>query len=87
MDPTSLPNIAKLDHHAVIMLPVDEATHSSGHRITASVRSNDSKSKSQLARHLATFDWSELYKLTSTELMANYFYYVTTSLLEHSLRL
>ena len=62
MDPTTLPNIAKSDHHAVIMLPIDGATHSSGHRITASVRSNDSNSESRLARHLATFDWSELYK-------------------------
>jgi len=87
MDPTTLPNIAKSDHHAVLMLPIDGATHSPGHRITASVRSNDSNNKAQLARHLATFDWSELYKLTSTELMANFFYNVTTSLLEHYLPL
>jgi len=83
IEPSILPNITKSDHQAVIMLPTDGGTHSTGHRIIASVRSNDSNKKSQLARHLATFDWSEMYKLASTELMASYFYYVTKSLLEY----
>ena len=39
MGPTTLPNIANPDHHAIIMLPIDGATYSSGHRITVSVRS------------------------------------------------
>jgi len=82
MEPFILPNIAKSDHQAVIMLPTDGGTYSTRHRIIASVRSNDSNRKSHLARHLATFDWSELYELTLTELMASYFYNVTKSLLE-----
>jgi len=79
--------LTKSDHQAVIMLPTHGGTHRTGHRIIASVRSNDSNRKSQLARHLATFDWSEMYKLTSTELMASHFYNVTKSLLEHYLPL
>jgi len=87
MEPSILPNIAKSDYQAVIMLPTDGGAHSLGHRIIASVRSNDSNRKSQLARHLATFDWSEMYKLASTELIASYFYNVTKSLLEYYLPL
>ena len=87
MEPTILPNIAKSDHQAVMMLPIDGVMHSTGHRITVSVRSKDSNRKAQLARHLATFDWSAMYYLPSTELMATYFYDVTTSLLEYYLPL
>jgi len=44
-------------------------------RITATVRSNDSNSKAQLERHLAAFNWSELYNMTSTEsIMTTYFF-------------
>jgi len=46
MEPSILPNIAKSDQQAVIMLPTDGGTHSTEHRIIASVRSNYSINKS-----------------------------------------
>jgi len=61
MEPSILPNIAKSDHQAVIMLPIDGGTHSTGHRIIATVRSNDSNSKSQSN---ASNWWHETKKLT-----------------------
>ena len=85
MKPRIQPNIARSDHRAVIMLPIDGGLPTTGHHITAIVRSNDTNNKSRLARHLAAFDWSQLYNETSTESLTTYFYDVTTSLLEHLL--
>ena len=87
MKPRIQPNIARSDHRAVIMLPIDGGLPTTGHHITAIVRSNDTNNKSRLARHLAAFDWSQLYNETSTESLTTYFYDVTTSLLEHYLPL
>ena len=53
----------------------------------ATVRSNDRNSKSQLARHLAEFDWSIMSNMSSAESMTNYFYDVTTSMLDFYLPL
>jgi hypothetical protein len=87
LEPSVLPNIALSDHRAVMMLPTDSSARSVGHPIMVTVRSNDSNSKAQLARHLAAFNWSEMYNMTSTELATTYFYDVTTSLLEQYLPL
>ena len=64
------------------MLPTDGGVQPIGHRTMVIVRSNDSNSEQQLVRHLAAFNWSQLYNMTSVEYMATYFYDVTTSLLE-----
>ena len=85
--PSILPRIAGSDHRTVLLLPIDGGVRTSGNRIMVTVRSNDGNSKSQLARHLAAFDWSALYEMTSTESMTAYFYDVTTSLLDHYLPL
>lgn len=85
--PRNVPSIANSDHTAVILLPIDGGIQTAGQRTTVTVRSNDRNCKSQLARHLAAFDWSELYEMMSTESMATYFYSVTTSLLDHYLPL
>ena len=86
-EPLILPRIAESDHRTVVLLPVDGGVRTSGHRVMTTVRSNDSNSKSQLARQLAALDWSALYEMTSTESMTAYFYDVTTSLLDHYLPL
>ena len=83
--PTVLPKIGKSDHRCVIFLPVDGEKRTVGQRVLVSVRSNDHNCKSQLARHLAEFDWSALYEMSSTESMTSYFYDVTTSLLDQYL--
>jgi hypothetical protein len=85
--PSILPRIAGSDHRTVLLLPIDGGVRTSGNRIMVTVRSNDGNSKSQLARHLAAFDWSALYEMTSTESMTAYFYDVTTSLLDRYLPL
>ena len=86
-EPKILPNIANSDHCAVILLPVEGGIQTAGHCTTVTVRSNDRNRKILLARHLAAFDWSELYNMTSTESMAQYFYSVTTTLLDEYLPL
>ena len=78
--PVSEPGIANSDHQAIIVTPI-----LGGHPITASVRSKDHNSKILLAHHLAKFDWSLLYEMSSTESMVEYFYHVTTSLLDYYL--
>ena len=87
LKPCSLPSIGTSDHQAVLLLPVDGGRRTSGQRVMATVRSNDPNSRSQLARHLAAFDWSALKDMTSTESMVTYFYDVTTSLLDYYLPL
>lgn len=86
--PCILPNIGKSDHRTVLLLPIASGTHRpAGHRVMATVRSNDHNNKSQLARHLAEFDWSAISDMTSPESMTNYFYDVTTSMLNFYLPL
>jgi len=86
--PEILPSVAMSDHEAVILLPVGGGAHAAaGHRIETTVRSNDCNGKSQLARHLADFNWSPLYNMSSTAAKTTFFYDVTTSLLNYYLPL
>jgi len=85
--PSTLPSIGKSDHQAVILLPISGGKPTVGHRVSATVRSNDCNSKCHLARDLYAFDWSALDNMTSTEAMTDHFYNVTTSLLDQHLPL
>ena len=85
--PSTLPSIGQSDHQAVVLLPIIDGQRSAGHRVSKIVRSNDYNSKCQLARKLNDFDWSVLDKMNSVELKTDYFYNVTTSLLDEYLPL
>jgi len=83
--PVAMPGIANSDHQAIIVTPTFGGKCTAGHPFTATVRSKDRNSKILLAHQLANFDWSVLYEMSSTESMVEYFYDVTTSLLNEYL--
>ena len=49
----------------------------------ATARNNDHNGKVLLAHNLNVFDWSTLYKMPTSEVMATYFTQVMTSMLDH----
>ena len=83
--PVAMPGIANSDHQAIIVTPIVGGKCIAGHPVITTVRSKDHNRKILLAHHLAKFDWSLLYEMSSTESMVEYFYDVTTSLLDYYL--
>jgi len=84
-EPMILPEIGQSDHQAIVMFPTASEAIKKCRRTAVVVRSDDTNSKSLLARSLAAFNWLPLYQMSSTESMVSFFYDAMTSLLDEHL--